>query len=317
MSNVFRNPPWRVGSTVFMAHHLADVLDWGLVAQNIDCVRSTSRGRGVLVGVCDTGRPDHIDLSNKIRHSANFSTSASDHDLVGHATHVCGIIAAEENGVGVVGVAPDAELCIAKVLNEQGEGSGLDVAEGIRFCVEKGCHIICMSLGNGQDAEMEKAVLEAFQAGVMLICAAGNDGHIPGRNTVNWPARMRETIAVASYTRSGQVAKHSAYGPEVDFACPGEDILSCWLTNNYRKMTGTSMAAPYFAGITALLLARQFELEKNGVPLTDPVRNVLDLRERAQQFAIDHGPKGHDSAWGWGVVNVRKLLASHDKGECS
>ena len=311
-AGIYRNPPWSMGPQVLLAADIGeDIVDWGQLAQGLKELWPLGTGKGILVGVCDTGRSDHSDLVNKIKYSQNFSSSFSDADAQGHSTHVCGTIAAEKNGKGVVGVAYEAELCIAKVLGDDGSGDNRSVAAGIRYCLDKDCDIISMSLGGGYDSAIESAVIDAVNAGKFVICAAGNDGAGNGRDTVNWPGRLSQTVAVASYRRDGNISEFSSRGEEVDIAFPGEDILSCWLGNAYRKLSGTSMATPFCSGVVALLLSSQRALERSGKVLKDPVRNNADLLERLKTVAMDKGPTGHDTAWGWGIVDTKKFLEQH------
>lgn len=240
---VYRNPVWVAGPELLFARDFTDVVDWGLSLQGIPDTWKQSTGAGILVGVCDTGCPRHPDLNDRIAFAANFSTSYSPEDFQGHSTHVCGIIAAARNNQGIVGVAPDAKLCIAKVLGDDGSGSNIGVAKGIEYCLEKDCDIISMSLGGAYDPNVEAAVNRAIAAGKIVVCAAGNDGSTPGQDTTNWPARLGPPVAVASYNKNGQISTFSSRGPEVDVACPGEEVLSTWLNNTYKRLSGTCIAA--------------------------------------------------------------------------
>src|SRR5690606_36448408 len=157
---------------------------------------TAGKGEGVVVGVADTGRPVHEDL--EVAYSANFTESHDDKDHQGHSTHVCGTIAARENGKGVIGVAPQATSITANVL------------------------------GGPYDKNIAAAVRAAVNAGVLVICAAGNEGEVRDRrgrlvNTVGYPARLPETIAIASYNKLGKLSEYSSRGPEVDIAFPGEN----------------------------------------------------------------------------------------------
>ncbi len=121
---------------------------------------------------------------------------------------------------------------------------------------------------------------------------------------MNFPARWRDTIAVAAVDANGQVADFSSRGPEVDIAAPGENILSTWLNGGYAKLSGTSMATPFVAGVVALALALERQTE-NAQP---PIRNVGDLRNLLSRTASDAGPAGFDPAYGWGLINPDSLF---------
>jgi len=291
-----------------MANELEDVLDWGLKSHSIDQQWAKTEGEGIVVGVADTGRPDHPDLNDNILASRNFSSSFTDKDTQGHSTHVCGTIAAIRNDKGVVGVAPKVKLVTAKVLGDDGSGDNFGVAQGIRWLVNKGCQVINLSLGGPFDNAIASACKDAVDAGVYVICAAGNDGPHPRRNTVNYPARLPYTVAVASYNKAGRLSDYSSRGPEVHVAFPGEEILSTWLGEGYRRISGTSMASPFCAATTALLLSHQEKLIQAGTPPETPVTNNQQLIERMKGSSVDKGPVGHDSGWGWGIVDVDKFL---------
>lgn len=304
---VYRNPPYILGPQIFMAAEWKDIVDWGLDIHNIPDHWDT-KGEDILVGVADTGRPNHPDLGNAIVLSQNFSSSHTDEDHQGHSTHVCGTIAARANDKGVVGVAPKCKIAIAKVLGDDGSGSNLSVANGIRYLHQQGCNIINMSLGGGFDVTIANVVKAAVDDGVKVICAAGNDGSIAGRNTVNYPAKLPNTVAIASYNKAGNLSQFSSRGKEVHMAFPGEDILSCWLGAKYRRISGTSMATPFCAGLVALLLSANAKARREGKEVLHPIRDNVDLFRHLKSTSVDKGPSGHDIGWGWGVVDTEKFL---------
>ena len=119
---------------------------------------------------------------------ANFSRSNSIYDKVGHGTHVAGTIAARQDGRGVVGWAPKCSLGVCKVLGDDSSGGDAGIAAGIRYAADNGAHIINLSLGGGFSRAVHEACLDAIQAGVFVICAAGNEGAIDGINTIGYPA---------------------------------------------------------------------------------------------------------------------------------
>jgi subtilisin family serine protease len=163
------------------------------------------------------------------------------------------------------------------------------------------------------DPVIQAAILRANAKGKFIICAAGNDGSAPGQDLVDYPARWRETIAVAAVDRNGQLTSFSSQGDEVDIAAPGQDVLSTYLNGGYAKLSGTSMATPFVAGVTALVLAlRRGTNPLPGaslpVPGSVPPASVADLRTLLSQTAIDAGPVGHDPGYGWGLINPDSLL---------
>lgn len=308
---IYRLPPMVYGPMVSIAQTGEDKVDWGLKAHGIPDEWKETQGEGVLVGVADTGKPVHPDLTDAIVDSRNFTRSFTDEDSNGHSTHVCGTIGARLDGKGVVGVAPKCKIMTAKVLGDDGSGDNLMVASGIRWLHQQGCKIINMSLGGGFDPTITQAVKEAVDDGVFVICAAGNDGD-NGGNTVGYPAKLPFTVAVASYNEQGNLSRFSSRGMEVHIAFPGENILSTWPNNSFRRISGTSMATPFCAGLVALMQARQLKANADGKTVERPVTNNLELIAALKDAAVDRGPLGQDRGWGWGVVDTDKFLDGAD-----
>ncbi len=301
----FRLPPYRV-EAVFL--EMSETIDWGLSAYNIPAHWQQSRGRGIKVAVLDTGIDSaHPDLHDAIDDLRDFTGSPfGPADRQGHGTHTAGTIAARQNDSGVVGVAPDCRLLVGKVLGDDGSGSGANVAAGIDWACDSGADIISMSLGAPQpDPQILAAIERAVAKGKFVICAAGNDGFIAGQDAVGYPARWKQTIAVAAVDRAGRLCDFSSQGSEVDIAAPGQDVLSTYPGGRYAKLSGTSMATPFVAGVTALLLAAH---RQSATPTTAPLETVDQLRTLLASTAIDAGPTGHDPGYGWGLVNPDGLL---------
>lgn len=299
---IFRLPPYEVSSIV---PKLDQTQDWSLAASNIPEHWKKTKGKGVVVGIVDTGiDSSHPDLQGAILAAQDFSGSfARERDRAGHGTHCAGVIGARNNDLGVVGVAPECSLVIAKSLGDDGSGSGKMVAAGIDFCVAKGADIISMSLGSPfDDPYIRAAYNRAVTAGKIVICAAGNDG---SDDSVNYPGKY--AIAVAAYDKQFRIAKFSSRGPEVTCAAPGVDILSTVPREmgNYAKMSGTSMATPHVAAVMALLLAYHRSNPSAGTP----VSNQDEAREHLHRSAKDAGSPGFDPAFGWGLISPDSLLS--------
>ncbi len=291
---IFRRPEFVYESAPISRSTLSDRIDWGLKAHGIPDLWVESRGKGVLIGIIDTGLARHVDLP---RHefAVNCSRSRSVEDQDGHSFHVAGIIAARENGGGVVGVAPEASIGYCKGLGDDGSGTVAGLVKAIRRCVSEGCNVINMSWGGGFSQAIADEIAIAAEAGVLCIAAAGNSGHAG----VDAPGRLTTTLAVGSYNQAGKISRYSARGPEVDVVAPGEKITSCWLGNSYRSISGTSMACPFVAGIAALAKAA-------GQTVT-----LEDLRGAT----VDRGQVGKDPDWGWGLVSPADLFDEEDNGE--
>lgn len=226
---------------------------WGVARIGAPNAWSTSRGLGVKVAVIDTGiARSHPDLNDNLAGCLNFIQSwKTCEDDNGHGTHVSGIIAAEDNTFGVVGVAPQAKIYALKVLDRRGRGYLSDIIEALDWSVSSGMQVVNMSLGTTSDIQsFHDAVTRAFNAGIVEVAAAGNSG--PAPNSVNFPGAYPEVIGVAATDASDNVPSWSSRGPEVDIAAPGVNIYSTYLRGTYTTLSGTSMASPHVAGTVAL-----------------------------------------------------------------
>lgn len=298
---IFTLPPYKVEQILVSVK--SETIDWGLQQLGIPSCWDFSQGEGSKVAVLDTGAAlNHPDISANIVAKRDFTGSSSGaNDVQGHGTHCAGIIAGIRNNTGVAGVAPKASLMIGKVLGDNGTGSSTSVANGVRWAADEGANIISMSLGSSQSSdEIYAAIKYAFQKGVFIIAAAGNEG--PSHNTVGYPGRYPEVIAVASYNQARQISEFSSRGNQVDITAPGEKILSAYPPKNLAVLSGTSMATPFVAGVVALLLSKR---KKSGERL--PANNQ-ELLKMLIDTATDAGSSGFDHSFGNGIINPVKLL---------
>lgn len=230
-------------------------LPWGVRFIGADRAWAVGRGEGVRVAVMDTGVDlEHPDLKPNLAGGYNaLAPGRAPADDNGHGTHVTGTLAAVNDARGVAGVAPAARVYAVKVLDRWGSGFLSDLVEGLGFCIREGIRVVNLSLGTREDNQtFRDAVRNALAAGLLLVAAAGNDG--PGENTVDFPARYADVLAVAAVDAAGRLARFSSRGPEVDLAAPGVEVPSTWLGGTYRSLSGTSMASPHVAGAAALTL---------------------------------------------------------------
>ncbi|MCY7919773.1 serine protease Isp [Bacillus vallismortis] len=226
------------------------------------------KGRDVKIAVLDTGcDTSHPDLKSQIIGGKNFTDDdGGKEDVIsdynGHGTHVAGTIAANDSNGGIAGVAPEASLLIVKVLGgANGSGQYEWIINGINYAVEQKVDIISMSLGGPSDVpELEAAVKNAVKNGVLVVCAAGNEGDGNERTEeLSYPAAYNEVIAVGSVSIARELSEFSNANKEIDLVAPGEQILSTLPNKKYGKLTGTSMAAPHVSG--ALALIKSYEEE--------------------------------------------------------
>lgn len=266
-----------------------------------------NNGEGIKIAVIDTGIDrDHPDLDDNLVGGVNFVSIPSwktpdpnkwDDDN-GHGTHVAGIIAAENNNTGVVGVAPGAALYALKALDRTGSGYISDVVMAIQWATDPNgdgnnsdkMDIINMSLGGAYDIWLDAACLLAYYEGLILVAAAGNGG------SVIFPAAYDSVIAVSATNSADELAWFSSTGPEVELAAPGVDIYSTYNGGGYTTLSGTSMASPHVAGTAALVWK------------ANPTWSNNDVRTQLQETAEDLGAVGWDSKYGYGLVNADEAV---------
>ena len=223
--------------------------------------KSSDRGQGVNIAIIDSGCDIyHESLKDNIVAVRNFTDEDKKNpniviDRVGHGTHVAGIVASNGNNNSMVGVAPWANLYILKAIDSSGSGKATWVINAINYAVEKKVDIISMSSGTPKDdPKMEKAIKNAINNNILVVCAAGNEGD--GNADVfeySYPASYVDVISVGAVDKKSVPAEFSNYNLVVDVVAPGVDIISTYPNNQFAIMSGTSMAAPYFSGSLALI----------------------------------------------------------------
>jgi len=221
---------------------------WGIAR-----VGGGAAGNFATAWIIDTGLDfTHPDLNTDQARSRSFlSNSTSPVDQNGHGTHVAGTIAALDNTIGVIGVAPGAPVVAVRVLDRRGSGSNSGVIAGVDYVAQNGRagDVANMSLGGGVSQALDDAVVGAAAGGVRFALAAGNEtdnanNHSPGR--ANGP----NVFTVSAFSVGDKWASFSNYGnPPIDFAEPGVSIKSTWLGGGYNTISGTSMATPHLAGL--------------------------------------------------------------------
>lgn len=241
---------------------------WGIVRVN-----GGGAGTFATAWVIDTGIDfTHPDLNVDTARSRSFlGGTTTPVDQNGHGTHVAGTIAALNNSIGVIGVAPGAPVVAVRVLDRRGSGSNSGVIAGVDYVAQNGRagDVANMSLGGGVSQALDDAVVNASAGGVRFALAAGNEtdnanNHSPAR--ANGP----NVFTISAFANGDGFASFSNYGnPPVDYAEPGVSIKSTWLSGGYNTISGTSMATPHFAG---LLLAGT--IRSGGTVKNDPDGNA-------------------------------------------
>lgn len=248
-----------------------------------------------VVAVVDTGiQRSHPDLDAKIVAGYDYvqNDNAPD-DGNGHGTHVAGTSAAEtNNGTGGAGTCPNCSLMPVRVLDNNGSGTLVNVANGINFAANNGAKVINLSLGGGGSTSLQSAVDNAWNRGVFLACAAGNS------NTSNtssaYPGAYANCFAVASTTNTDARSSFSNYGSWVEAAAPGSNIYSTWLNSGYNTISGTSMATPHVAGLAGLLASQ-------GLTNAQIKQRICDTSDRIS---------GTGSLWMCGRINAFRAVSN-------
>jgi serine protease AprX len=292
-------------------------------------------GRGIAIGVLDTGVGHCRDLTepkDRILVFKDFINGKSKaYDDNGHGTHVTGIIAGNglvSNGK-YMGMAPEANIVSAKVLDEEGRGSTAEVLAGLQWLMDQkelyNIRIINLSVGtpdNGSADPLVRAVEAAWDAGIIVVAAAGNNG--PKSSSVTSPGISRKIITVGASDDNSSVTiwgdncvNFSGRGPthecivKPDVLAPGTDIISCLtpdieiksddpedrkiVAGEYLSLSGTSMSTPIVSGAIALLLQKSPELTP------DDVKYMLKKSAHNLNYPINQQ--------GFGLLDVDKLVS--------
>jgi len=274
---------------------------WHWPTELAEKVFKIATGKGIKVAIGDTGYTKHVDGPEPIASRSFISGQSALRDGNGHGTHVAGT-ALGRNGIGV---APGADLIVFKCLSDQGSGSSTGIAQGIRWAADQGADIISLSLGGGgSDTETNRAIDYAFSLGCVVNAAAGNSGY-NGANTIGWPARYENCLCCGAYRADGQIANFSSGGKELDWACPGQDIISFSKNGSgYTSMSGTSMATPFGSGLLACVV--EVVRRQGGAQwkAADAVRAFFKANLK------DAGAPGFDPRFGHGIPVADDLLQS-------
>lgn len=271
---------------------------WGIHA--VKAMSANYSGKGVKIAILDTGfNLSHQDFQDRTIVSESFIPEETVDDLNGHGTHCTGIAAAGMNreNNGRYGVAKDSSIYIGKVLSNAGSGSDSSILAGLEWALTNSCKVVSMSLGASisQGESYSKIyndlAKKLMDEGLLIIAAAGNDSNRSSGiiSPVSHPANCPNIMAVGALDNDMTIADFScagvnAEGGEVNLAAPGVDIFSAYKSpENYLRLSGTSMATPFVAGLAALLW-EEFpnaspaeiwaKLEQNAYKLPFPLRDV-------------------------------------------
>lgn len=292
---------------LFSIQEVKQKAGWNITAFDLPNAWKKTKGEGVKIAVLDTGCDlDHPDLKNNLLKGINLiDPSKEPWDDNKHGTHVCGIISAENNDIGVVGVAPNAKIIPVKVLDKNGSGDISTVAKGIKWSVDEAkADFICMSLGSPDPVdEVRNSIIYALSKGVICFVAAGNSGKT---KQIFYPANYPETIAIGSIDENFDRSSFSNTGDNLDFMAPGNKILSTIPDNWYAILSGTSMATPFAVGVAALYLSY---VRKNKLNLKLTSNNdYINVFKNYTKPINNENLKNKYFYEGFGILDPKKLF---------
>lgn len=258
-------------------------------------------GVGITVAVIDSGvDASHPDLNGAVLSGVSLGDAKNKpatEDPDGHGTAMAGDIAGQGNGADpTVGVAPGAKILPVRIGDD---GNDVDISKGIRWATDHGADVINISLGADAipPVDEKQAVRYALVHNVVVIAAAGNTNE--GSTQVATPAGIAGVISVTGLDRNGQVWKYSVRGKATVLCAPAVDIIAPGIgKTGYVDGTGTSDASAIVSGVAALVRARYPDMD---------AANVIN---RLIQTSDDAGAPGHDTAYGFGIVDPVKALTA-------
>jgi len=240
-----------------------DKIGWNVTTIGADKMHEKGiYGNGVKVAIFDSG----IDLDNEdieVAGGISFVDGETSYDDInGHGTAMAGVLAAKENGKGIMGIAPGIQLYSVKILNPMGQGRYSSIIAGIDWAIENDIKIISMSFGGNQNSLiLKEAIKKATDNNILIIAASGNDG----ANSICYPAAYPEVICVGAVNWYNAIASFSNTGRQMDLVAPGVEVPTVDINGNIILATGTSASVPNITGAAALLLGEKSDLTNGQV----------------------------------------------------
>jgi len=302
---------------------------WDLTMIGMEEAWTKTKGKGATVAVIDSGVGGRNPAGGVVQgQDFNRTEFATGYDFGedipvgpdddGHGTHVSGTIAeSTDNGLFGAGIAPEAKLMPLRVADAKGQLKLSAIADALHYAGDHGANVANLSLGGPSASDiMASSMRYAYDKGVTLVCAAGNDG----KDDVGYPAKYKECITVSAVGPTGEIASYSTWGKEVDIAAPGgepkmgEDALIYQNTFMQKKglfgpsgprvdgffpMFGTSMAAPHVTGVAALLVS---------LGIKDP----SEIRSQLRKTAKVKTPADH---YGAGILDAAAAVQTTARSE--
>lgn len=252
------------------------------------------KGAGVKATIIDSGiNSMHPVFAGKQVSGKSFLKGIDDAtDQTGHGTWVAGKI----SGSGI-GIAPGSTVCSLRVLDGNGTGSSAATNKALAYCIaDETTEIINLSLGSPfRDVEQERLIWKLYRKGVLIVAAAGNRG----QQSILYPAAFDGVLTIGAIDKKEARANFSNYGASLEIVAPGVSCYGPHLGTAYRRLEGTSMAAPMVTGVLTLALSY---LKKQKPKLSKIDRRDLII-SALKESARDLGPKGWDLESGFGCID--------------
>jgi len=269
---------------------------WGIISLGIEKYRKEGPTEKIKVAILDSGiNKQHEDLINTVSKEYNaIEPGKTVEDDFGHGTVIAGVIAAQDNDYGIVGIAPNVDLYSVKILDDKGAGSIEALNRGIQWCIDNKVQIINLSFGTSEDnTQLQNSIKKAIHANILVVAASGNKFGLEP----DYPAKYEDVFSVTAVNKNYKVKpRYSATG-KVDYSLPGISVLSTSKDGGYAKYSGTSLASAHLTGILALILENHvmFKIDLNEDKLRQKMIDIL------KDYSIDLGEK---SIYGNGFIKL-------------
>ncbi|WP_240390643.1 S8 family serine peptidase [Bacillus sp. Y1] len=230
------------------------ILTWGHELVGVD---TNIVDKKVKIAILDSGiNKQHEDLKGKVVKEYNtFTDGVTITDEFGHGTAVAGIISANNNNYGIVGITQNVEIYDVKVLDNSGKGSMEQLIKGIKWAIEQKVDILNISFGLQSDSrELKELIKSALSENIIIVASAGNTYGL----NVDYPAKFNDVFSISALNENVKRASSAAKG-KIDFIAPGVNVLSTDHIGGYSLFSGTSFSTAYVTGVIATILCRTNE----------------------------------------------------------
>jgi len=297
----------------------AQQIPWGLNAIRAQEVweQYGVQGEGVKICVLDSGlQASHEDFRQSKfdgYYGNEFVSPYWYEDNKGHGTHIAGTIAASDNTIGIVGIAPKAETYIVRVFDDDrnfygfadGTAYSTDLIAAATICKEWGADIINASLGGTSYSRVEEEFFRSlyYDDGILTVAASGNGG----TDQKVYPAAYEGVLSVGAVDESLHMAEFSTYdASSTDVLAPGVNVLSTFKDNVYATFSGTSMAAPHATGALALMLSyiNDKQIDINRQDTFHVLRHTIASVNTAQDAGPETSNDRADASPTMGVIDA-------------